>query len=45
MEVLMMKIEVMPTLNERYRENKLSFRELTDIFKKDVHIFMNINPK
>ena len=37
MEVLIMKIESIPVLNE--------IRELTDIFNKVVHILMNINPK
>ena len=27
------------------RDNKQNSRELTDILKKVVHIFMNINPK
>ena len=40
-----MKIESIPLLNERYRENKQNIRELTHIFKKVVHLFMNVNPK
>ena len=45
MEVLIMKIESIPVLNEIYRENKQNIRDLTDIFNKVAHIFMNMNPK
>ena len=45
MEVLIMKIESISALNERYKENKQNIRDLTDIFNKVVHIFMNVNPK
>ena len=45
MEVLIMKIELIPALNERYRDNKQNIRELTDILKKVVHIFKKIYPK
>ena len=45
MEVFVMKIESIPVLNERYRDNKHNIRELTDIFNEVVHIFMNVNPK
>ena len=36
-----MKIESIPILNDRYRDNKHNIRECTNIFKKSVHIFMN----
>ena len=45
MEVLIMKIESIPLLNERCRGNKQNIKELTDIFKKGFHIFMNVNLK
>ena len=45
MEVLIMKVESIPALNERNRDNEKNTGELTDIFKKVVHIFMNVNPK
>ena len=40
-----MEIESIPLLNKRYRENKQKNWELTDIFMKVLHTFMNVNSK
>ena len=45
MEVLIMEIESIPLLNERYRETNRNIRELIDIFKKVIHIFMSVKSK
>ena len=45
MEVLIMEIESISVSKERYRDNNQNIKELTDVLKKGVHIFMNINPK
>ena len=45
MEVLIMKIQSIPTLHTRYLNNIQNIRELTHIFKKVKNIFSNTNPK
>ena len=44
MEVLIMKIQSIPTLNTRYINNIQNILELTDIFKKVKNDFLNANP-
>ena len=45
MEVLIMKIESIPTLNTVYENNYQNKRELKDIFKKVNNIFAKANSK